>query len=335
MAEYALLGKRIPKPDAINRVTGRMVYADDMTLPGVLAGKILGRPVAHGRIRRLDVSKAAKLPGVRAVVTAQDAPTIRYGGIVRDKLIFATDVVRYHGDPIAAVAADNVDIAEEALHLIDVEIEALPVLIDPKEAAHSSIMLHEGWEGYPALPNLGRQGNVTSSGGVQWGDVQHGFAQADYVFEDRFDAAMAYVEPTGRISVWTATQGIFPLRDSLAGIFGVPQTKVRVVPTEVGGGFGGKIAAVTEPAAILLAQKSGRPVKSTYKRDEDFLSSTPRRPAVIELKTGIMQDGTLVARQAWAYFGNGAYHIATGYNFGEGMASRLAGPYNFPHADLY
>src|SRR5881628_995336 len=130
MAEYALLGKRIPKPDAINRVTGRMVYADDMALPGVLAGKILGSPVAHGRIRRLDVSKAAKLPGVRAVVTAQDAPTIRYGGIVRDKLIFATDAVRYHGDPIAAVAADNVDIAEEALHLIEVEIEALPALID-------------------------------------------------------------------------------------------------------------------------------------------------------------------------------------------------------------
>ncbi len=303
MAEYVLLGKRIPKPDAINRVTGRMVYADDMTLPGVLAGKILGSPVAHGRIRRLDVSKAARLPGVRAVVTAQDAPIIRYGGIVRDKLIFATDVVRYHGDPIAAVAADNVDIAEEALHLIDVEIEALPALIDPKEAAHSSTMIHEGWEGYPALPNLGRQGNVTSSGRVQWGDVQQGFAQADYVFEDRYDiamahqtyieprAAMAQVEPTGRISVWTATQGIFPLRDSLAGIFGVPQTKIRVIPTEIGGGFGGKIAAVTEPAAILLAQKSGWPVKITYKRDEDFLSSTPRRPAVIG--HGGSSDGSL------------------------------------------
>ena len=114
MAEYALLGQRLPKPDAVNRVTGRMVYADDMHLPGTLAGKILGSPVAHGRIRRLDVSKALRLPGVRAIVTAKDAPTTRYGGIVRDKLVFATDVVRYHGDPIAAVAADNVDIAEEA-----------------------------------------------------------------------------------------------------------------------------------------------------------------------------------------------------------------------------
>jgi CO/xanthine dehydrogenase Mo-binding subunit len=135
--------------------------------------------------------------------------------------------------------------------------------------------------------------------------------------------------------VWSATQGIFPLRDNLAGIFGVPQTRIRVVPTEVGGGFGGKIAAVTEPAAILLAQKSARPVKITYKRDEDFLSTTPRRPAVIELKTGIMKDGTLVARQARAYFGNGAYHIATGYNFGEGMAGRLVGPYNVPHIELW
>src|SRR2546428_10883929 len=288
MAEYALLGKRIPKPDAINRVTGRMVYADDMTLPGVLAGKILGSPVAHGRIRRLDVSKAASLPGVRAVVTAQDAPTARYGGIVRDKLIFATDVVRYHGDPIAAVAADNVDIAEEALHLMEVEIEALPALIDPKEAAHSAIMIHDGWDGYPALPNLGRQGNVTSSGRVQWGDVQQGLAQADYVFEDRYDiamahqtyieprAAMAQVEPTGRISVWTATQGIFPLRDSLAGIFGVPQTKIRVVPTEIGGGFGGKIAPGTQPAALLLAPKKRPPLKNTFKPDNSFLTPPPR-----------------------------------------------------------
>src|SRR2546428_8240264 len=109
---------------------------------------------------------------------------------------------------------------------------------------------------------------------------------------------MAYVEPTGRISVWTATQGIFPLRDSLAGIFGVPQTKVRVVPTEIGGGFGGKIAAVTEPPAVLLAQKSGRPVKITYKRDEDFLSTTPRRPAVVDPKTGHLKEGTPVARPA-------------------------------------
>ena len=114
MPEYALLGKRLPKPDAINRVTGRMVYADDMALPGVLAGKILGSPVAHGRIRRLDTSKAERLPGVYAVVTARDAPSNFYGGIIRDKLIFARDVVRYHGDPIAAVAADTVDTAEEA-----------------------------------------------------------------------------------------------------------------------------------------------------------------------------------------------------------------------------
>ena len=346
MADYALLGKRIAKPDAMNRVTGRMVYADDMTLPGVLAGKILGSPVAHGRIRRLDVSKARQLPGVHAVVTAQDAPTNYYGGIIRDKLIFAREVVRYHGDPIAAVAADNADIAEEALHLIELDIEPLPVLLDPKEAADSSTWIHQGWEGYTAIPDLGRHGNVTSSGRVQWGDVAQGFAQSDYVFEERFDismahqvyieprAAMAQVEPNGRVSVWTATQGQFPLRDNLAAIFGLPMHHVRVVPTEIGGGFGGKIAPVTEPAAVLLAQRSGRPVKVTYKRDDDFLSSTPRRPAVIDMKTGVMRDGTLVARQARAYFGNGAYHIATGYNFGEGTAGRLTGPYNIPHVDL-
>jgi xanthine dehydrogenase molybdenum-binding subunit len=347
MAEYALLGKRLPKPDAVNRVTGRMVYADDMHLPGVLAGKILGSPVAHGRMRRLDTSKAERLPGVHAVVTIKDAPTNYYGGIIRDKLIFARDVVRYHGDPIAAVAADNVDIAEEALHLIEVEIEPLTVLIDPKEAAESSVLIHQNAESYTAIPNLGRQGNITSAGRVQWGNVEQGFAQSDYVFEDRFDIAMAHqvyieprasmaqVEPNGRVSVWTTTQGTFPLRENLAQIFGLPMHQLRVIPTEIGGGFGGKIAAVTEPPAILLAQKARRPVKITYKRDDDFLSTTPRRPAVIILKTGVMKDGTLVARQAWTYFGNGAYHIATGYNFGEGTASRLTGPYNIPHVDLF
>ncbi len=347
MADYTLLGKRIPKPDAVNRVTGRMIYADDTQLPGGLAGKILGSPVAHGRIRRLDTSKAEQLPGVHAVITAKDAPTNRYGGIVRDKLIFASDIVRYHGDPIAAVAADTVDIADEALHLIELEIDALPVLIDPKEAAESSTMIHTEWETYTSLPNLGREGNISSSGSVQWGDVEAGFAQADFVYEDRFEVAMAhqvYIEPRasaakveadGRISVWTTTQGAFPMRDNLAGIFNMPMNKLKVIPTEIGGGFGGKIAPVTEPASILLAQKTRRPVKITYKRDEDFLSSTPRRPAVVEMKTGVMKDGTLVARQARAYFGNGAYHIATGYNFGEGMAGRLTGPYNIPHVDLY
>lgn len=347
MPEYALLGKRLPKPDAINRVTGRMNYADDVTLPGVLAGKILGSPVAHGRIRRLDISRAARLPGVHAILTAQDAPTNYYGGIVKDKLIFARDVVRYHGDPIAAVAAENVDIAEEALNLIELDIEERPVLLDAKQSAESTNRIHENWEHYTALPNLGRDGNITSYGNLQWGDVEQGFAAADYVYEDRFDismahqgyieprAAMAQVEPDGRVSVWTSTQGIFPLRDNLALIFGLPMNRLRVIPTEIGGGFGGKIAPVTEPTAILLAQKSGRPVKVTYKRDEDFLSTTPRRGAVIEMKTGVMKDGTLVARQARAYFGNGAYHIATGYNFGEGMAGRLTGPYNIPHVDLH
>ncbi|GIX49109.1 MAG: xanthine dehydrogenase [Candidatus Tectimicrobiota bacterium] len=344
---YTLLGKRLPKPDATGRVTGRVLYADDVTLPGVLVGKILGSPVAHGRIRRLDTRKAQSLPGVHAVVTAQDAPPTRYGGIIRDKCIFAADRVRYHGDPIAAVAAENADIAEEALQLIEVEIEPLPVLIDPKEAAESALLIHPEWETYTAIPNLGRQGNITSTGRVQWGDVARGFAQADYVFEDRFEVAMAHqmyieprasmarVEPDGRITVWTSTQGIFPLRDHLALIFGLPATKVRVVPTEIGGGFGGKIAPVTEPVAILLAQKTGRPVKVTYTRHEDFLSTTPRRPAIIELKTGVMRDGTLVARQARAYFGNGAYHIATGYNFGEGTVGRLTGPYRIPHVDLF
>lgn len=347
MAEYAFLGKRLPKPDAVNRVTGRMMYADDMTLPGVLAGKILGSPVAHGRIRRIDTTKAQRLPGVRAVVTAKDAPPSRYGGIIRDKLIFTPDIVRYHGDPIAAVAADNVDVAEEALHLIELDIEELPVLIDPQVAAESSTLLHTNWETYTAIPNLGRKGNLTSEGHVRWGDIQQGFAQSDQIFEDRFEVAMAHqvyieprssmaqIEPSGRISVWTSTQGTFPLRDNLAGIFGVPQTKLRVIPTEIGGGFGGKIAPVIEPAAILLAQKAGRPVKITYKRDDDFLSTTPRRPAIFILKTGVKNDGTLVARQGRAYFGNGAYHIATGYNFGEGMAGRLTGPYDIPHVDLW
>jgi len=187
-----------------------MIYADDTQFPGGLAGKILGSPVAHGRIRRLDTRKAEQLPGVRAVVTAKDAPTNRYGGIVRDKLVFASDVVRYHGDPIAAVAADSIDIAEEALHLIEVDIDPLPVVLDPKEAAESTTMIHEQWEGYTALPNLVRHGNVSSSGRVQWGDVEQGFAQSDYVYEARFEIAMAhqvYIEPRSSAAKVEADDG--------------------------------------------------------------------------------------------------------------------------------
>jgi CO/xanthine dehydrogenase Mo-binding subunit len=163
MPEYAVVGKGITRIDADVRVTGKAIFGDDVQLPGLLHGKVLRSPHAHARILRLDTSKAEGLPGVKAVVTAKDAPDAAAGGVIKDRWIFARDKVRYMGEPIAAVAATDPHIAEEALHLIEVEYEPLPAVIDPHEAADPTApLVHEAWESYRAPANLARKGNVVN-----------------------------------------------------------------------------------------------------------------------------------------------------------------------------
>jgi CO/xanthine dehydrogenase Mo-binding subunit len=343
MTEYAVVGKRVTRIDADVRVTGKAIFGDDVQLPGLLHGKVLRSPHAHARIRRLDASKAERLPGVRAVVTAEDAPETPFGGVIKDRWIFARDKVRYMGEPIAAVAATAPHIAEEALRLIEVEYEPLPAVIDPRLAAEShAALVHEGWEGYRAPPNLVRKGNVVNYAELKVGDVARGFQEADHSFEGRYEVAMAHqgyiephvavakVDPDGKITVWTTTQGQFTIRNYLAEALQTSHSKIRLIGTEIGGGFGGKNTLVLEPPAVLLARKTGKPVKLIMDREEDFLSTTPRRPCVIEIKTGVKRDGTLVARHAKFWFGTGAYATA-GFDFAANVGNRMSGPYRIPH----
>ncbi len=346
MSTYTAVGQGISRIDAVSRVTGRALYADDFQLPGMLHGKLLFSPLPHAKILKIDTSKAEKLPGVKAVITANDAPAHRFGGLIKDRLVFAREKVRYAGEPIAAVAAVDEATAEEAIHLIAVEYEELPVIIDPQKAsAPSSPLVHEEWEQYTALPDLPRQGNICNGGEVKLGDVEKGFRESDLIVEERYEtqmahqtyiephSAMATVDPSGKITVWSTTQGQFPLRDSLAEIFGIPYHRIKVIGTEIGGGFGGKIAPILEPMCILLSKKTGRSVKITMDRDEDFLDTTPRRPCVVEIKTGVKKDGTLLAREAKVYFGTGAYSIGK-YNFAGNVCKRLSGPYYIPNVHL-
>ncbi|RMF90172.1 MAG: xanthine dehydrogenase family protein molybdopterin-binding subunit [Nitrospinota bacterium] len=343
MASHTAVGQRVTRIDAADRVTGRARYADDFRLPGMLYGKLLLSPLPHARIRRIDTSRAERLAGVKAVITAQDAPEHRFGGLIKDRLIFAREKVRYAGEPIAAVAAVDEATAEEAIHLIAVEYEELPVILDPqKAAAPDALLVHEEWETYLADPDLPRRGNICNGGEVRFGDVEQGFREADLIVEERYEtqmahqayiephAAMAAVDPSGKITVWSTTQGQFPLRDALAEIFALPHTRIKVIGTEIGGGFGGKIAPTIEPVCILLSQKTGRPVKITMDREEDFLDTTPRRPCIVELKTGVKRDGTLLAREARIYFATGAYAIGR-YNFAGNVCRRLSGPYYIPN----
>jgi xanthine dehydrogenase molybdenum-binding subunit len=343
MPDYAVVGKPITRIDADVRVTGKAIFGDDVQLPGLLHGKILRSPHAHARIVRLDTSKAERLPGVKAIVTAKDAPETPFGGVIKDRWIFAREKVRYMGEPIAAVAAADAHIAEDALGLIEVEYEPLPAVIDPRQAAEpGAVLVHEAWQSYRSPDNFGRQGNIVNYAEVKVGDIERGFQEADQIFEGHYEVAMAHqgyiephvavakVDPDGKITVWTTTQGQFTIRNALAEALQTSHSRIRLIGTEIGGGFGGKNTLVLEPPAVLLSRKTGKPVKIIMDREEDFLSTTPRRPCIIEIKTGVKRDGTLVARHSKFWFGTGAYATAA-FNFAGNIANRMSGPYRIPH----
>ncbi|MBE3582014.1 MAG: molybdopterin-dependent oxidoreductase [Thermoanaerobacteraceae bacterium] len=310
-----IVGRRLPLRDAVAKVTGRTVYVGDMRLPGMLYGRILFSPVAHGRIKRIDVSRAQALPGVRAVVTYQDVPPVAYNSalrfkghdIPRDEYIL-TDTVRYVGDRVAAVAADDPETAERALRLIEVEYEELPAVFDPEEALR------------PGAPEVHEGGNVVKKLEAAAGDVEKALDGADYVFTDRIKlpivthvalephASLAQFDAAaGKLTVWSANQNIFATRIILSEIFGLPVNKVRVIKPPVGGGFGGKLEAVLEPVAALLSMKTGRPVLVEMNRREVMVSTRTRHSAVYYLRTGVKKDGTIVGQDITAYFNTGAY----------------------------
>jgi CO/xanthine dehydrogenase Mo-binding subunit len=346
MTQTRVVGKSLPRLDAVSKVTGKAVYAVDVALPGMLHGKLLRSTQPHAVMRRLDTARARQLSGVRAVLSAQDVPLVRYGGVVQDETVFAADRVRYVGQPVAAVAAEQADIAEAALALIEVEYEPLPVVGDAEAAlAPDAPLIHPDWQSYHTTGNVWRQGNMCTRSLVQTGDVDAAMAQADFVFEDHFEtqiqhqgyleqrAAVAHMEVDGHLTVWSNTQLPFAIQTVLADILQLPVSKIRVIATHSGGGFGGKLRPGMEPYAALLARATGRPVRLATTVPEELMAANPRQPTHIFLKTGVKRDGTIVAREGRVLFDTGAFAGSS-----PGVASVatlvLAGPYSIPNLRL-
>jgi CO/xanthine dehydrogenase Mo-binding subunit len=345
-AATRVAGHSLPRLDAPGKVTGSAVYAADFALPGMLYGKVFRSGEPHARLVRLDTSRVAGIPGVRAVITAADAADVRYGAAVKDEPVFASDVVRYVGQPVAAVAAVTLEAAEAALSAIEAVYEPLPPVLDLAAAlAPGAPLVHEAWQSYTAIPILQRDGNVCNRARIVVGDVERGWAEADRVFEHRFTTAMVhqgYTEPraavaawdsSGQVTVWSNTQLPFDVQATLADILAIAPSKIRVIVPGVGGGFGGKLRVGVEHFAALLARKSGRPVKVMTTSEEELTAAYPRQGTVIELKTGVTRDGRLTARQGRIYFDTGAFAGS-----GPGVASVatlvLAGPYRTPNLHL-
>ncbi len=316
MKEFSIIGKDVPRTDAIVKARGAAAYTDDMKLPGMLHGRILRSPLPHALIKNIDTSKAASLPGVKCVVTAEDTPKIKYGNWrlfpeTQDEYPLAIDKVRFIGDEVAAVAAIDKDIAEEALELIDVEYEELPAVFDVDIAMKPEApVLHD------YCPT-----NISVNRKIKYGDVEKGFAESDYVREDTFTvhgvshaylepcSALAQVDLDGRITIWTSTQVPYIVQCLLASTLGMRENDIRVIKPFVGGGFGGKMELRTwEFCAALMAKRTGRPVKFTLSREEEFLAGRRRHPMKLHSKIGFKKDGTIVAKDLKIQLDGGAYN---------------------------
>ena len=347
---FTAIGKRPVRHDGVDKVTGRANYGADLSLPGMLFGAVVRSPHAHARIISIDTSAATALPGVKAVVTGQDVPLVDAklgmgeGAMdlkdMSDNLL-ARSKALYHGHAVAAVAATSAAVAREAASLIRVEYEVLePVLSVDRAMDADAPILHPDMV-TQARPPVEHKGPTNIAGRMELkrGDVDAAFKDADVVIERTFrtpTSHQGYIEPhacvarvneDGRVSLWTTTQGPFLVRDATASILGMDAAMVKVTPSEIGGGFGGKIPVYLEPLAVLLARQSQRPVKMVMTRDEVFRASGPTSATKIRLKMGAKNDGTIVAASASLYYEAGAYR---GSPSGAGAMCMLA-PYNIPN----
>lgn len=323
MAVARAVGLSLPRNEGAEKVSGRTLYAADVSPEGVLWAKILRSPLPHAKIRSIDVSEALRVTGVRAVVTGQDAPHRYFGKEIRDMPVLCWDRVRFVGDRVAAVAADTREAAEEALRRIRVDYEELPAVFDPIEAmASGAPLVHEDVAGYPDAPAdklaLDVRNGLTR---LAWskGDVQHGFASAARVVEHTFHVParhQGYLEPHAtvvaidtdeRIQVWAAVKNPFIARRQFCKSMDIPEERVRFNVVNVGGEFGGKGDAAEVPLVYLLARKSRRPVKHVNTYSEELAASNPAHPTIVTIRSGLGPDGSIVARSVRALHASGAY----------------------------
>jgi CO/xanthine dehydrogenase Mo-binding subunit len=327
---YDVIGKSFPRADAVSQVTGGSLYGADLFRPNMLWAKALRSKHAHARILNIDTSKAEKLAGVMAVITAKDIPHNRFGLSHQDQPILADDKVRYLGDAVAAVAATSLEAAEEALGLIQVDYEPLPAVFDPIEAMK------------PDAPKVHGDSNTVVHIKIRFGDIAQGWKESDVIVEEKITTpmvehahiephvAIAEMSPSGELSVITSSQRIFGYAADLSKILKMPMHKIKVSTPCVGAGFGGKAEVTFEPHIALLAMRTGKPVKMTFTREDEFNVSTVRHPYICKYKSGLKKDGTLVARQIEIISDSGAY-----VSFGHATLSKAsihsAGPYKIPY----
>jgi len=344
------IGKPTQRQDALGHVTATSTYFNDHKLQGMLHLKVLRSPHSHARIRRIDVSEAERLPGVRRVIRGADVPRnlntllslINFGK--DDEPTLAVDKVRYKGEPIVAVVAASHREAFEALAKIRVDYEPLPAVFDVEDALKPGAPVVN--ETYPN--NAFLYHDLYDHQKLRFGDVERGFAQADHVLEQRYqmspiehattetNGSIAAPETNGRYVVYTSTQALFFSLDTAAKILDVPSNKLHFVGGTVGGGFGGKVDTMTEPLAILGAMLTGRPVRYIFGREEEMRYGSPRGAERIYVKDAVNRDGRIVARKVRVYFDSGAYTRLSSYAVIK-CAAHLPGPYTIPnvHADIY
>ena len=337
------IGQRTIRPDGADKVTGRAAYSADTTMPGLIWGKVLRSPHAHARIKSIDTSKAEALPGVKAVVTAKDIVEFPLDKAVMLGIqdmrwmcrnVMAREKALFHGHPVAAVAATSEEIAAEACKLIVVDYEILPHVIDIDEAMKPDApILHD------FIQFDGKPSNIAGKLEHKLGDVDAGFAGADIVIERSFSTEpvhQGYIEPhaclvsvsgDGKATIFSSSQGQFMVRAMTSLLTGIPQSDIRAIPAEIGGGFGGKTIIYLEPVALLLAKKSGRPVKMTMSREEVFRASGPTSGSKSTVKIGATRDGRIVA-------GQGTFYLQAGALPGSpirGAAGCAFAPYDIPN----
>jgi CO/xanthine dehydrogenase Mo-binding subunit len=314
--DYKVVGTRPIRHDGTDKVTGRAKYGADYEASGMLFAKVLRSPHPHARIKSIDTSKAEALDGVRAVITGKDMPLDN----AATNKVMAIKKVLYKGHPVAAVAAINAHIAENALGLIKVEYEVLPAATEVRAAMRDdAALLHEDQTTDEMGEKTDKHSNIAAHYRWEQGDLDKGFAVADVVVEREFNTAtvhQGYIEPQngsafwsadGQVTVWVSTQGAFTTQEALSGVLDVPVSKIKVVPMEIGGGFGGKINVYLEPLAALLSKKTGHTVKTAMTRSEVFQATGPTSGSYMKMKIGADNSGKLVAAEAYLAFDSGAF----------------------------
>jgi CO/xanthine dehydrogenase Mo-binding subunit len=344
-----LIGKSIPRIDGVEKVTGSAVYTADMKLPGMLYAAMLLSPHPHARIVRVKTDEARSLPGVKAVLTGADLP-YRVGLYMVDKPILADGKVRYHGEPVAAVAAVTEDIAREAVRLIEVEYEMLEPVLDARKALEpGSPLVHEFLHTYDCVKGVFcpvEKTNIANNFKLRKGDAEKGFARSDRIVENEFyvpqvqhvpmetHSSIAHYKPNGEIQIWTSAQSPFAVRDLLSAALGISHARIRVVVPTVGGGFGGKAGIHLEPLVTVLSKAAGfRPVKITASRTQEFMTLPCRQGLHARIKTGVTAGGRILAEEIKYVWDAGAY-ADYGVNIGRASGYSGAGPYEIDNVNI-